>query len=327
MRHLTPIAPICCGIALLWGSFALAQSEVPGQIPAETDNVALDAEAADDFENRYRIGIDCGPISEALQRHLRLPEASGLLVNFVVDDSPAGRAGVQRLDVIVNANDRAVGTVMELVRQVNEAGPEQMTLTIIRDGEQQEVTMQPEERDEREIEQLRNGFRARLGRQPFGNLELDGLPPEFRNQLRQFEQMFPQGFGAQGQGFRRVLPGIMLDQLPPSGLPNGTNLNIQVEKSGDGPARIKIQRGNETWEVTENDLDALPADIRPMVENMLNGSGRHVQGQLTPDMLRRLQPRLPRSSQGQQLDKRFDGLELQLQQLQDAIRRIEEDQN
>ena len=102
----------------------------------------------------------------------------------------------------------------------------------------------------------------------------------------------------------------------------------QVEKSGDGPARIKVKRGEETWEVTEDALGDLPDDVRPLVENMLNGSGARVKGLVAPDSARRFpQRRRSATTPERQLDRRFDGLELQLQELQDAIRRIEQEKN
>ena len=79
-------------------------------------------------ENRYFIGLACDEVSEALRLHLKLGEDSGLLVNAVLDDSPAGRAGVQRFDVIVEANGKPVASIFDLVTVVNEAKENGMDL-------------------------------------------------------------------------------------------------------------------------------------------------------------------------------------------------------
>ena len=62
-------------------------------------------------ENKYRIGLACDEVSAVLRLHLRLPDDSGLLVNAVLDDSPAGRASIQRFDVIVEANGKPVASI------------------------------------------------------------------------------------------------------------------------------------------------------------------------------------------------------------------------
>ena len=67
------------------------------------------------IENRYRIGIDCAPAPEALKVHLHLNEETGLLVNSVLDDSPSGRAGLKRHDIILEANSHPLSTVRDLI--------------------------------------------------------------------------------------------------------------------------------------------------------------------------------------------------------------------
>ena len=58
-------------------------------------------------------------------------------------------------------------------------------------------------------------------------------------------------------------------------IPNGVSVNIQ--KQDDQPARITVKRGDETWEVVGDDpesLNQLPEDLRPFVEQMLQGDSR-----------------------------------------------------
>ena len=124
------------------------------------------------------------------------------------------------------------------------------------------------------------------------------------------------------------LPGITLGeefQLPRQALPE--NFSLNVEKTDDGPANIKVKRGNEEWTVTEDTLDELPDDLRPLVENMLSGSRTQLFGLIAPnaDPTPRRDSRRPRGDTQPQLQKRFDGLELQLKELQDAIRAMQKD--
>ena len=86
------------------------------------------------------------------------------------------------------------------------------------------------------------------------------------------ERMNP-GVEADGQRppmrFRFIHPGAIVsnDVLVPAPLP--PNMSIGISKEGDQPAKIAVKRGDEKWEVTEKELDKLPADVRPHVERML----------------------------------------------------------
>ncbi len=266
-------------------------------------------------ENKYRIGIGCGEVSAALRMHLRLPEDAGLLVNAVVDDSPAGRAGVKRFDVIVEANGTPVDSISDLVRVVNETQSNGMNLAIIRHGKRQDIEVTPEEREMH----YPNPPRARIAD--------PRLPPELRRHLDQFEEFdFP---GLSGLSWRRIGPGIVVNDLNWTLRALPKNFSLHVEKSGEGPAKIKVRRGDEEWNVTEDNLDELPEDLRPLVENMLNGSRREMFGLTIPEVPRRRASRLPKDPRHPlpELEKRFDGLQLQLKELQDAIRSMQEDHN
>lgn len=50
------------------------------------------------------------------------------------------------------------------------------------------------------------------------------------------------------------------------------NMTIKVERQGKKPATISVTRGDDKFETTEEQLDKLPADIRPLVERAL-GTG------------------------------------------------------
>ena len=315
---------VILGLVALLATGGVAGAQNLPSLPQPADRYETATRpVAEPAANRYRVGIACGEVSEALRMHLRLPEDAGLLVNTVVDDSPAGRAGVKRFDVIVEANGTPIDSIFDLVRVVNEARNHEMNLTIIRRGERQDIKVTPEERDvgsplprprrryldQEEIERWRN------------------LPPELRRHLDQFEQLeIP---GRPGLSWRRILPGIMLDgpNWPRRTLPE--NFSLHVEKSGEGPAKITVRHGDEEWTVTEDHLDELPKDLRPLVENMLNGSRREMFGLTIPEVRGRRANRMPQDPRQPlpEMEKRFDGLQLQLKELQDAIRSLQEDHN
>ena len=274
-------------------------------------------------ENRYRVGLGCEKVSEALRMHLKLPEGTGLLVSAVMDDSPAGRAGIQRFDVIVEANGNAVTDVPDLIRAVNEARETEMQLGVVHRGERKTFRVTPEQRSQEEIDQIRR--RGPLpGMRGFGT---GNFPPDLRQYLENFEEFeLP---GRPGFSGRRFLPGIMMDDPKwlRQELPN--NFSMKIEKLDDGPAKIKVKRGDQEWTVSEEDLEDLPEDLRPLVENMLSGSRQHVFGLTVPEpqVPWRSRQRPKQADDTPRIEKRFDGLELQLKELQDAIRVMQEERN
>lgn len=292
------------------------------------DGLLAETNPTEQFENRFRIGIDCNPAPEVLRVHLGLDEDSGLLVNAVMDGSPADEAGMKRFDVVVKANGQPVSSIVDLSRAVNKTGDGTMSLNIIRKGAQRVVSVTPEERDEDEVHRLRRGFANRIGRgwSEFGG-DFGKAQEELQRALENMQAFGPmQGTPWQGNAWRRIGPGIVLDDQ--HDMPGEFNLSMQVERSNNGPVKIKVKRGNDEWEVTEEELDELPDDIRPMVENMLSGK-RPGFGFMTPGFQQLLPPTpqgVPRRSRGrtdQRLQERFDGLELRMQELQNAIRSIQ----
>ena len=289
------------------------------------DGLLAETDPHEEFENRFRIGIDCNPAPEVLRVHLNLDDDSGLLVNAVMDGSPADEAGVKRYDVIVKADGQSVSSVLDLIRAVNKAGEETMKLTIIRKGSERVVSVTPEERDEDEVHRLRRGFANRIGQ------GWPGFGGDFGRAHEELQRALEnmQGFGPMnGNAWRRIGPGIVIDDQ--HDIPGEFNLSVKVERSNNGPVKIKVKRGNDEWEVTEEELDELPDDIRPMVENMLSGK-RTGFGFTAPGFQQLMPPTpqgVPRRNRGradQRLQERFDGLELRMQELQNAIRSIQED--
>ena len=68
------------------------------------------------------------------------------------------------------------------------------------------------------------------------------------------------------------------DVLASRPLPPDTS--VVVSKEGDKPANITVKRGDKKWEVTEKQLDKLPADVRPFVEQMLGRGAMGIFGGL-----------------------------------------------
>jgi serine protease Do len=93
----------------------------------------------------HRLGVAVAPprVARRLRRAVGLPERDGLLVRAVDDDGPAGRAGVERGDLIVAAGGREIDGVEALytaLDAVPAAGGE-FELTVVRGTDERSVTV------------------------------------------------------------------------------------------------------------------------------------------------------------------------------------------
>lgn len=250
-------------------------------------------------QGKYFIGVACGPVEPALRKHLSLEEGVGVIVLSVRPDSPAAKAGVELFDVLVRAGDKPLHSVMDLVKIVDETGEAELPLKVIHQGKESLVTVKPVERPEAEQGQI------------------PPMPMDPEAAARWFERVIPGDPGGAGMRFRFFSPGVILPEGAPTHAPLPGDLSVSITKQGDQPAEIRVQRGDENWNVKENELDKLPADIRPHVERMLGGHGPAgaVFG-LAPGM------RLPGMPGGDGEPSRPERLERQLREVKERLDRI-----
>jgi len=88
------------------------------------------------------IGISGEGLSKQLAQHFGVD--GGVLVNEVRDGSPAAKAGLRAGDIITDINGKPVTDQMEIVRSINEKRDGDVTVTFVRDGHRQTVTVTPE---------------------------------------------------------------------------------------------------------------------------------------------------------------------------------------
>jgi len=81
------------------------------------------------------LGVHVSKVSQALRKHLKLPEGVGLIVEHVVDGSAAAKSGLQRYDVLHKFEDQLLINREQLAALVNIHGPNsKVALTVIRNG-------------------------------------------------------------------------------------------------------------------------------------------------------------------------------------------------
>ncbi len=100
----------------------------------------MDALARGESKERVRLGIGVAPmhVARRMRRAVGLPDADGLLVRMVEDDSPASQAGLAQGDLIVLAGGKPVRGVDDLFEALGTAG-DTIQLIILRGADERAV--------------------------------------------------------------------------------------------------------------------------------------------------------------------------------------------
>jgi serine protease Do len=103
----------------------------------------VDALARGESPRRRRLGVGVAPahVARGLRRAVGLPEAEGLLVRQVEENSPAGAAGMQEGDLIVAVGGSPVGDFDALTDAMESQPAGAVTIRILRGTEEREVSV------------------------------------------------------------------------------------------------------------------------------------------------------------------------------------------
>jgi hypothetical protein len=101
------------------------------------------------------LGVSTTPPAPVLRKQLGLPQGTGLVVQFVVPESPAAQAGLKEFDVLQKFNDQLLINAEQLAVLVRVHAPgDEIKLAIIRDGKPQTLVAKL---TEHELEPLAEG--------------------------------------------------------------------------------------------------------------------------------------------------------------------------
>ena len=96
-----------------------------------------------------RIGVTTSSLGKQLADYFGV--SHGVLINSVVDGSPAAKAGLRAGDVVIEADGRKVEDADDLVRALGAKEEGEVTLTVVRDRKERAVRVTPERRPSRGI--------------------------------------------------------------------------------------------------------------------------------------------------------------------------------
>lgn len=297
----------CWAAVVCVGSISTAQdSSTETELARKARLLLAAGTSAERPIGRYWIGVACAEVPGVLRAHIELAADEGLLISHVVADSPAERAGIVVHDVLLEANGKRLKSIEDLIKAVADAGDDEIELTWFHKGEQQRKPIKPALRRESAQEHNRGPFESRYFK---WQRQGDGGPFYMRFLGPAFE-----------------MPHAIGQEFP-------YDLKIEVEKDGSKPAEITVKKGDKTWEISEEELDQLPPDVRPFVQRFTGWDFtkrlprlKGLEKEPAFDMLFRVPP-APRSvwrsnDFEHQLEKRLDELNRRLDQMYHELRQL-----
>jgi serine protease Do len=115
------------------------------------------------------LGVETSDVPNVVCEQLGLPKGFGLVVDYVVPNSPAATAGVQQNDIIKMLNDQILTEPDQLAKLVRSySDGTNVTLTLLRKGKEEKVTVKLTKKEVPQHE-MERGRRHRHGDFPFGD--------------------------------------------------------------------------------------------------------------------------------------------------------------
>jgi membrane-associated protease RseP (regulator of RpoE activity) len=226
--------------------------------PGSPDETQVEVAVEVTTPGEYWLGVVCTPVDDAvLKGHLGIEH--GFLVQEIVPDSPAAKAGLQPQDILTRVGDQALENLKTLVEATEKAKDQPLTLTLIRKGQQQTVEVTPAKRPA-------EAAAVTVTSDKETTQEWQAL----QKALRTYQ--FKLGEVQEDAAKRKmifVMPGLV---LPEEAQDFPQDLQVTITKKGQDPVKITVQRGDQQWELDADSLDKLPEDIRPHVKQMFGRS-------------------------------------------------------
>jgi Do/DeqQ family serine protease len=218
-------------------------------IPSNMAKSVMDQLASGGKVRRGMLGVGIQPVTTDLAPGLGLKQAKGVLVNSVVPGGPAEKAGLKTGDVILAVNGQGVDDTNLLRNRIAGMSPgTDLTLTVSRDGKEQQMHARIGELTDEAGRQRGDGGGSgeggRLG------LALSPLTGDVASELGLargtqgvvVDSVEPDSPAANAG----IQPGDVIQQVNRQTVRTADDVRSQVQKSGDRPPLLLINRKGQT---------------------------------------------------------------------------------
>lgn len=220
-------------------------------IPANMARSVADQLMKQGKVRRGRLGASIQPVTSDIAQSLGLKDVRGVIISSIEPGSPAERAGLKQGDIITAFNGKEVSDSNSLRNLVASTAPgTEVTLTILRDGREQQVRATLGELSN-QVNQNQRGGEGNSGEGQYG-MSLTPLTPEIAAQLGlprdaqglAVSAVDPAGAAADA-GLR---PGDVIEQVNRQPVRTVDELKSALDKTGDRPALLLVnRRGNRVF--------------------------------------------------------------------------------
>ncbi len=195
------------------------------------------------------IGVSIQTVTPELAKSFGMKEAKGALVGDVIKGGPAEKAGIKSGDIIIAFDGKNVKNSSDLPRIVAEtAVGKSVTLTVIRENKEKQVTITVEEMTEEKIAQ-----QSSAPIQSYG-MKVGNVTPQLQQQFGISEKSgvvvvdIEQGSLASESG---ILPGDVIKEVNRKSVKNLVDFNEAVRGIHKGaPVLMLLKRGKQTFFVS-----------------------------------------------------------------------------
>ena len=171
-------------------TFPFPREDFPKDLP-KWENFPQDGETILSLVNNRRIGVSTTALTKQLADFFGVVDGKGVLITCVTENSPAARAGLKAGDVITAVDGEKIESGGDLSRAISKKKDGDVTLTVVRDKNQRNITVTPEKSESQIFKQgrtarnreLRDQIRqviidnAKQGRVVIPGIELPSIPP------------------------------------------------------------------------------------------------------------------------------------------------------
>jgi membrane-associated protease RseP (regulator of RpoE activity) len=227
------------------------------------------------------VGVSVGPADDVLRAQLKLPEGTGVVVTKVVDDGPAGQAGVAEHDILLSVNGQRVPTgdaLDEIVRGWKQDGPP-LTMRLLREGQSVEKQVTPSVAAPRD-----DAHAVRLAFTSLTKYRIGVNVSEPDDTLRKQLKLGDAGVvvTAVAENSPAAKQGVKINDVLVSAdgkmLANGQKLQESVQHAAESPVVLELLRGGVTLRITVTpEQDPTPTEANLALElNNLVGQQREL---------------------------------------------------
>jgi serine protease Do len=216
-------------------------------IPSNMAKSVMDQLITGGKVRRGMLGVGIQPVTSDLAASMGMKQPTGVLVNSVVAGSPADKAGIKAGDVIMTINGQQIHDPNVLRNQVAGMAPNtDVTVMVLRNGQQQQLHGKVGELTDQAARQQSSGNQGGGGGSERLGVSLAPLTPDNAAELglpRNTQGLVVQAVDPDSPAANAgIQPGDVIQQVNRQPVRTGDDVRSQLQKSGDRPALLLINR-------------------------------------------------------------------------------------